>query len=214
MGPHGVLQNEANSQLGTVGIDASNTDVVSNDPSGNSYGYELQIAVVTPDLFTQGGTEFGSWGWLQLCQLNVTQGGTGTRMAVPELDSSFPYNNTAGVANGVPGSTNNPQRLKNGNPAYSAFTDSPDEQYNNYWLNYDLGLSFDNNFNLYVMYEPPDSGTGVNYVPVDMYKWEFEASMTRPSLSGSWTPNPPGSVKDLGSAPYPSYPYWTSKFSP
>ena len=214
VGPHGVLGNSVNPQLGTVGINTGSNEVISNDPSGNSSGYYLQIAVVTPDLFTQGGTKFGNWGWLQLCQLNITQGGNGTQMAVPELDSSFPYNNTAGVANGVPGPTYGAQLTNNGSPAYEGFDDSPSEQYYNYFLRYDTAFSFDNNFHLYVMYEPPDAGNGVNYVPVDMYQWEFEASMTRPGLNGLWTPNPPGSVKDLGSAPYPNYPTWTSQYSP
>ncbi len=200
----------ANPLLGTVGIDTGHMDVVSNDPSGNLFGYDLQIAVVTPDLFTQGGTAYGNWAWLQLCQLDVTQGGSGTQMAVPELDSSFPYNNGAGAANGTPGPTYDARRSKDGNLMYQEFTDSPDDG----WGYLDTALSFDNNFGLYVMYEPPDAGNGINYVPMDMYKWEFEASMTRSGLSGNWTPNPPGFVKDLGSAPDPNYPSWTSKFAP
>jgi len=214
VGPHGVLEPTVNPMLGTVGINTGTSEVVSNDPSGNGSGYYLQIAVATPDLFTQGETKFGNWAWLQLCQLDVTQGGNGTQMATPELDSSFPYNNAGSVANGVPGSTYDAQLSSNGNPAYDGFDDSPSEQYYNYFLRYDTALSFDNNFHIYVMYEPPDVGNGANYVPVDMYNWEFTASMTRSGLSGSWTPNPPGLVKDLGSAPYPQYPTWTSKYSP
>ena len=214
VGPHGVLENSINPQLGTVGINTGNHEVASNDPSGNSSGYYLKIAVATPSLFTQGQTVFGNWGWLQLCQLNVTQGGNGTQMAVPKLDSSFPYNNTGGVANGVPGLTYDARLLSNGSPAYDAFDDSPSEQYYDYFLRYDTALSFDNNFHLYVIYGPPDAGNGVNYVPVNRYDWEFTASMTRSGLNGIWTPNPPGSVKNIGSAPYPEYPTWTSKYSP
>lgn len=213
--PLGTNGNYAvNPKLGTVGIDTSHAEVVSNDPSGNSGGYDLQASVVTPDLFTSGGTVFGDWAWLQLCQLDVTQGGAGTQMAAPELDSSFPYNTGGSAANGVPGVSYDAKKSSKGNPVYNLFSDSPSEGWNDYFLHYDTVFAFNNNFGLYVMYQPPDAGYGVNWVPVSLYKWSFSASMTRSGLNGTWTPNPPGTVANYGRTDYPNYPSWTSKFAP
>lgn len=200
----------ANPKLGTVGIDANKGEVISNDPSGNSGGYDLQVAVVTPDLFTSGGTAFGDWAWLQLCQINETQGGSLNQMAIPELDSSFPFNMAASAGNGIPGTPNDAGKSQGGHPVYHLFSDSPSIQ----WKANDTALAFNNNFSLYVMYQPPDAGYGVNWVPLALYKWSFSANMTRSWVFGSWTPNPPGSVVNYGRSDFPSYPYWTSKYAP
>ena len=66
-----------NPQLGTVGFGTGEDAkyVISNDPSGNTDGIDLQASVVTPALFTASGHGFGNWAWLQQCQIDETQGG-------------------------------------------------------------------------------------------------------------------------------------------
>jgi hypothetical protein len=190
-----------NPQLSAVTINA--TDV--------SCSYDLVASVVTPTLFT--GNGFGEWAWLQECQIDVTTGGGvgATQMATPELDSSFPHNAVGGPGNGILGTPNEAQADPKGYPVYHLFPDSPTEGWNNSALHPDLALAFNNNFSLYVMYQPPDTGYGVNWVPIDLYQWTFSASMTRPDRNTPWTPTPPGSVVNNGKTAFPSYPYWTSK---
>ena len=181
------------------------------NPSGNTTGYDLEVAVDTPALFTKAVPPFGSWAWLQLCQLNVTTGGgsNSQHMTSPELDSSFPYN-TGTAPNGTPGVPLSADTTT-AKPHYGNFADTPDEG----WGIFDKTVAFNDHFSLYVMFQPPDVGNGVNWVPLDLYSWGYAANITRQNiLNNNWNPNPMGSVVDYGKSTGPPYPFWTSKFAP
>ena len=211
----GVLTNTPNPQFGTVGIDAGNNHVVSNDPSGNPEGFSLSASVVTPDFFSKGGTSYGGWAFLQTCQLNVTQGGgiNPSQMTSPQLDSSFPYDIHADTPNGIPGIIFDAEKTQYGNINYQALNDHPDEG----WTNFPFpctAFAFNNHFNTYVMYQPPNTGYGINWVPLDLYAWGYSASITRPNSNSPWSPTALGPVTNGGKTPNPHYPTWSDKFSP
>ncbi len=194
-----------NPELGTVGLENGTVTTSAN----NTLGFAFEVAVGTPDLFTASRTVFGSWAWLQLVQINETQGSNGLQMVSPQLDSAFPYTLGAGTANGVPGPTQ-VARSTSILQQYSEIDDSPTIPY----YDYQTAVAFADDFNLYVMFQPPNVGNGVNWVPLYLYQWEFSGNMTRPNIFSNWTPNPPGSIKLLGHQQNPSYPSWTSKYAP
>ena len=132
-------------------------------------------------------------------------------MTTPDLDSSFPYNPDPTVPNGVPGPTYPAQNSASGHTVYKIFSDTPSEG----WGIYATNFAFNNNFSLYVMYQPPDAGNGVNWVPLDLYSWGYSANITRSDIfSANWTPDPPGVVEYNGKSSEPPYPNWTGVFKP
>jgi hypothetical protein len=202
----------ANPQFGTPGLVTTGfgNGVIKSETNGGD-GFTFGASVVTPTLFTQSGQNFGNWAWLQLKQTNETQGSNGTQDASPMLDSSFPYNTGGSTGNGVPGTPYSAgPSSPSGNPVYNLFLDTPDFPY----YNYQTAVVASDVFDLYVMYQPPDTGTGVNWVPLDVYTWAFDCNMTRPNILSDWTPNPPGSLGYGGGQANPSYPSWSTKYAP
>jgi hypothetical protein len=201
----------ANPVLGTPGLvpTSAGSGTIESGTNGAN-GFSFAASVVTPSLFTAGGNSPGYWAWLQLVQVNEMQGSNGTQMASPVLDSSFPYATSGSTANGVPAAPYTASPSSAGNPVYNLFTDTPDFPY----YGYQTAVVAADAFHLYVMYQPPDSGTGVNWVPLDVYAWAFNCDMTRPNVFSNWTPNPPGSVVYVGGTSNPSYPSWSDKYAP
>ena len=73
----------------------------------------------------------------------------------------------------------------------------------------------DESFNDFMMYLPPDSGYGSEWVPLHLFiwKWQADVSQVGTSWSTGWTPNPPGYTSNISSARCTTHPQWIYKLT-
>jgi hypothetical protein len=71
----------------------------------------------------------------------------------------------------------------------------------------------DESFVDYMMYLPPNSGNGSEWVPLHMYSWKWQADITRTGTTWplGWSPAPPGYTSNLSSARATTHPAWQYK---
>ena len=173
-------------------------------------GFEMDGAVGTPALFVDAYGDKGVWGWAQLCKLYRDVGPAPTVQTIMtdyQLDSNFLYHVGASSVPdppGVPYDADSTDRVHK----FGGFDDSPQVGINGSNIYVDVHDSF----RLYMMYLPPDSGSGVSWVPLLRVDWGWDATASRP-IGGGWTPTPPGTVShNPQQMKYPPVPQWTERY--
>jgi len=170
--------------------------------------------VSTPNLFKAAGS--GSWQFIQLIHPGrwlYHRDSTGTPITdslnfngLQMLDNDYPYpaSNDSPTAPWSADSANPP-------PAGSTVTtywmdDSPGVGLDDFYFRLHVDESFDD----YMMYEPPDSGNGSEWVPLHLFQWKWHTDISRTSTSwaSGWTPSPPGYVSNLSSNRCTTHPFW------
>ena len=117
------------------------------------------------------------------------------------LDNAWPYPyGSPGLpwpANSVEGSDTSPTYW---------MEDSPSNPLDNSFYRYHIDESFDD----FMMYQPPNSGNGSEWVPLHLYSWKWQAdiSQTGATWAGGWAPAPPGYVSNVSSARWTTHPEW------
>lgn len=66
---------------------------------------------------------------------------------------------------------------------------------------------------MYMMYQPPDTGVGVQWVPLQLVTWRWQTSGSKSVTSSLFSPDPPnGSVTADSPIPFPGFPNWIDFF--
>ncbi len=68
----------------------------------------------------------------------------------------------------------------------------------------------DETFDDFMMYKPPNNGNGVDWVPLHLFNWKWQADITKSQAlwSSGWTPSLPGYVTNISSQRCITHPDW------
>ncbi len=166
-------------------------------------GITFQGSVGTPDRFLEWGT--GQWCYAQLLWLNRVKHvfyrpDPLSLTTASALDGAFPY-----VTTGRQGFY--PADSQADSPTHAEEDDSP-----NSGLNYVSDFNITDTFRMYMMYQPPDAGLGVQLVPIQSLRWHWNTNGSR-SLGQQFAPDPPqGEVKLDGAFADSVFPHWDTLF--
>lgn len=174
-------------------------------------GFEWRTRISTPHRFRLGPGTFGNWyevgigQWVQLCNINRSQNAQ---------IAGVPYTRTTAYTNGeywldniYPYAPPFPAN-SDGSPDFEK-EDSPSSGF----IAGSIRISIFDQFQLYVMYLPPDAGQGVQWVSLHKtyWQWAVDAHLSTGS-SGQWVPNPPGQVTVIGGVRWWLHPIWNTIF--
>lgn|GEM_PF-4320565 len=170
-------------------------------------GMEWLTRISTPNRFrnTSGSSRSGIGQWVQLCNIFRQQ-----RIRAAD-GTTYPLTT----------STNGEFWLDNIYP-YSAFfpADSPDsgdhtseDRPESAFNSFANAISISDWFQLFVMYQPPDTGYGVQWVSLHRTYWNWQVYGEKQSGSTlNWLPNPPGGVTADGGQRWWLHPVWSNVF--
>lgn len=189
---------------GPISYSPGQTNVHAGAPDFNVVpGMKFTGAVGTPALFRNAGA--GEWTFTQLCNLSRLWFVWYLGALVPRaentegafwLDAEFTY----------PGITY-PANSTAGDPTPQNDDDSPQHTFTSYQ---EVQFAINDLFKMYMMYRPPDSGGGSQWVPLHKFEWGWTADGSR-QVGGVWAPDPPaGSVSSGSSERCTEHPRWSN----
>ena len=179
--------------VGTPGV--SGVEVVGN--------IDWSAAVGTPDLFRAYWGGPGIWQFTQLCSIY--------RYAPPPvllinnsgrfvLDAEFNYSSKDGAPWPADSTSDIPDERTSG--------DAPTEG-----LFAHDNMIIDDNFQTYMMYEPP--GNDIQWVPLNNMSWAWQCNVNYVNLPGQasyYNPNPPGIISVVSDTQTSNFPIWNNYY--
>ena len=166
-------------------------------------GMKFIGSVGTPDTFRFLGT--GDWTFTQLTKIATVQwafppadlipilGGTHTSDYWLDAGFAFPIGGLIWPADST--KTNHTEQYAEDSPGIPVL---PQIQQ----------VAGDWDFIMYLMYKPPDSGLGSEWVPLHSFEWGFHVRAIRLLPNTAWNPNPPGWITTGASVRTTTHPHW------
>ncbi len=188
---------------GLVTYTEGQSGVIASGPNFDPAGIEWTGSVGTQDMFLYEGD--GQWCFMQLCWLNRLQ-----------YSFAYPYGpidvaQTDGALDGgfsIYGRYWDADSQDN-RPTKAVEQDNPEYAFRAYPESFQVA----DTFKLYMMYQPPDNGQGVQWVSLQSLKWRWNTDGSR-SLNHPFSPDPPaGAVTADGAVTEHQHPMWTTKYS-
>lgn len=180
------------------------------DPPGAHNGGRVS----TPNLFRSTGA--GIWQFVQLISpgrweywydsLGISHMSALNYDGQQLLDNQWPYS----YGDSPPYPADSVDQSPDPNTPTYWMEDSPWSQLDDSAYRYRVDESFVD----YMMYLPPDSGYGSQWVPLHLYTWKWQADVSRfGTWALGWTPHPPGYTFNLSSARCTTHPQWSNKLT-